>query len=58
MTADEDGAQIRIWDAQSGKQLALIGAHEGAPFSAAFSPDGEEVLTGSAAGDAVSGPPS
>ena len=52
ITADEDG-EIRIWNAQTGRQLALIAAHEGVLFSAAFAPRGAEVLTGSAAGDAA-----
>ena len=37
----------RLWDAESGEQLAVLHGHETAVFSAAFSTDGAKVVTAS-----------
>jgi tRNA A-37 threonylcarbamoyl transferase component Bud32 len=37
----------RVWDAQTGQQMALLKGHTGRVRSVAFSPDGKRVLTGS-----------
>ena len=37
----------RIWDAQTGREIARLQAHSGAVWSAAFSPDGSRVVTAS-----------
>ena len=37
----------RLWDAASGKELAVLQGHEGPVLSAAFSPDGSKVVTAS-----------
>jgi WD40 repeat protein len=37
----------RLWDAESGKEIASLKGHEGSEFSAAFSPDGKRVVTAS-----------
>lgn len=42
-TAGEDSP--KIWDAQSGKQLAVFDAHAGAVDAISFSPDGRRLLT-------------
>ena len=51
VTASGDGT-ARIWDAESGAQLATLRGHEGCVNSAAFSPDGERVVTASDDGTA------
>jgi hypothetical protein len=35
----------RIWDAASGKEIAVLRSHEGHVTSAAFSPDGSRIVT-------------
>ncbi len=35
----------RIWDANSGKELAKLEGHEGGVYSARFSPDGKQIVT-------------
>lgn len=45
MTASGDNT-ARIWDVTTGGQLAVLRGHEGAVFSAAFSPDGTRIVTG------------
>jgi WD40 repeat protein len=48
VTAGIDGT-ARLWDAETGKQLAILGRQSGDPlFSAAFSSDGARIVTGSA----------
>lgn len=42
-TAGEDSP--KIWDAQSGKQLAMFDGHVGALSAISFSPDGKRLLT-------------
>jgi WD40 repeat protein len=37
----------RLWDAQSGKEIAVLKGHTGEVVSAAFSPDGKRVVTAS-----------
>jgi WD40 repeat protein len=56
VTAGDDGT-ARIWDAKSGKELETLGRRHGAyglntVNSAAFSPDGERVVTANADGAA------
>ena len=46
VTASHDGT-ARIWDAASGKELALLRGHTNEVASAAFSPDGARVVTAS-----------
>ncbi|WP_242684326.1 TIR domain-containing protein, partial [Paraburkholderia hospita] len=46
VTASRDGT-ARVWDAATGKQIALLTGHQGAVHSAAFSPDGQRVVTAS-----------
>ena len=36
-----------MWDAATGKELAVLDDNQGAVYSAAFSPDGTKVGTGS-----------
>jgi len=38
---------VRIWDAASRREIATLKGHAGMVFSAAFSADGKEVVTGS-----------
>jgi WD40 repeat protein len=38
----------RLWDAATGKQVAILRGHDGGVGSAAFSPDGNRVVTASA----------
>jgi WD40 repeat protein len=45
VTTSEDGT-VRVWEASSGRQTLLL--RKGSLRSAAFSPDGEQVLTGTA----------
>ena len=47
MTASDDST-ARIWDAESGKEIAVLKGHDGAVRSAAFSGDGKRVVTASA----------
>jgi len=44
VTASNDKT-ARIWDAETGRQVALLEGHTDAVSSAAFSPDGKRVLT-------------
>ena len=46
VTASEDKT-ARLWDAATGKQVAVLRGHDDAVFSAAFSPDGARVVTAS-----------
>jgi WD40 repeat protein len=46
VTASEDGT-ARVWDAESGDQVAVIFAHVNVLRSVAFSPDGQHVATAS-----------
>jgi dipeptidyl aminopeptidase/acylaminoacyl peptidase len=47
VTASRDNT-ARLWDAETGTEIAVSNAHEGPVFSAAFSPDGKRVVTASA----------
>jgi WD40 repeat protein len=46
VTASEDKT-VRIWDAATGKEIAVLRGHEGYVQSAAFSPDGRRIITAS-----------
>jgi WD40 repeat protein len=46
VTASGDNT-ARLWDAETGTEIAALKAHEGAVLSAAFSPDGKRVVTAS-----------
>jgi WD40 repeat protein len=37
----------RLWDAETGTEIAVLIGHEGSVWSAAFSPDGRRVATAS-----------
>ena len=37
----------RLWDAETGREIATLKGHEGSVLSAAFSPDGKRVVTAS-----------
>ena len=41
------GATARLWDAASGREIAVLRGHEGCLWSAGFSPDGTRVVTAS-----------
>ncbi len=55
-----DGTQVaggiclttRVWDAATGREIALLEGHEGPVQSVAFSPDGTEIVTASLDGTA------
>ena len=40
-----DDKTARLWDSATGKPLATLIGHEGDVMSAAFSPDGKQVVT-------------
>jgi WD40 repeat protein len=46
VTASDD-TTARLWDAETGTEIAVLKAHEGWVRSAAFSPDGKRVVTAS-----------
>jgi hypothetical protein len=46
VTASQDNT-ARIWDAASGKEIAVLGGHKEPVNSAAFSPDGSRIVTAS-----------
>ena len=46
VTASDDKT-ARVWDAATGKAIAVLSGHDGAVLSAAFSPDGARVVTAS-----------
>ena len=46
MTASADKT-ARLWDASSGKAIGLPMQHDGKVYSAAFSPDGQRIVTAS-----------
>ena len=46
VTASRDNT-ARIWDAESGKEIAVLKGHTGSVSSAAFSGDGKRVVTAS-----------
>ena len=46
VTASDDGT-ARLWDAATGKEIAVLRGHEGYVRSAAFSPDGARIVTAS-----------
>ena len=46
VTASDDKT-ARLWDAATGKEIAVLRGHEGYVRSAAFSPDGARIVTAS-----------
>ena len=38
---------VRVWDAESGRQQAVLQGHEGRIFSVEFSPDGRQIISAS-----------
>ena len=46
VTASFDNT-ARLWDAETGKEIAVLKAHEGGVTAASFSPDGKRVVTAS-----------
>ncbi len=52
MVTASDDSTARLWDAATGKELAVLRGHEGAVWSAQFSPDGKRVVTASGDGTA------
>jgi WD40 repeat protein len=38
---------LRVWDAQTGKELAVLKGHSSYVYSVAFSPDGAHIVSGS-----------
>ena len=46
VTASSDQT-ARLWDAESGKEIAVLKAHTGLVLAASFSPDGKRVVTAS-----------
>jgi hypothetical protein len=46
VTASADST-ARVWDAASGKEIAVLRGHEGWVYSATFSPDGSRIVTAS-----------
>ena len=51
VTASADDT-ARVWDANTGSQVAMLKGHEADVFSVAFSPDGSRVVTASEDGTA------
>ena len=47
VTASADKT-ARLWNAETGTEIAVLKAHEGTVWSVAFSPDGKRVVTASA----------
>ena len=45
LTTVENAA--RVWDAATGKEIAILKGHDGIVFSAAFSPDRKTIVTAS-----------
>ena len=48
MVTASDDQTARIWDAESGKEIALLKAHEGAALGVGWSPDGRRIVTAGA----------
>jgi WD40 repeat protein len=46
VTASRDGT-VRIWDAATAREIAVLRGHDGSVISAAFSPDGLRIVTAS-----------
>jgi WD40 repeat protein len=46
VTASEDDT-VRVWDAATAKEIAVLRGHENRVYSAAFSPDGTRIVTAS-----------
>ena len=46
VTASDD-TTARVWDAATGKAIAVLSGHDDLVWSAAFSPDGAKVVTAS-----------
>ena len=46
VTASDDNT-ARVWDAETGREIATLEGHDGSVLTAAFSPDGKRVVTAS-----------
>ena len=46
IVSGSDDNTVRLWDAASGAQLAVLRGHEDEVNSVAFSPDGTRIVTG------------
>src|SRR5262249_13704048 len=42
-----DWGEVKVWDAQTGKEVLALKGHTGTVSSVAFSPDGERIASGS-----------
>ncbi|MCZ8048580.1 MAG: AAA-like domain-containing protein [Microcystis sp. LE19-41.2A] len=49
VTASEDNT-ARVWDAETGREIASLNGHQKAVITAAFSPDGKRIVTASSDG--------
>jgi WD40 repeat protein len=47
VTTASDDCTGRLWDAETGTEIAVLKGHQDRVFSAAFSPDGRRVMTAS-----------
>jgi hypothetical protein len=47
IVSGSDDKTVRVWDAETGAQLARLEGHEEEVFSVAFAPDGRRIISGS-----------
>ncbi|MEV2190241.1 hypothetical protein AB0I02_04415 [Streptomyces phaeochromogenes] len=50
-----EGSTLRLWDARSGRSLAVLDNHAGMTFDVAHTPDGRTLITGNNDGTSSSG---